>query len=336
MSEGAKVPDNLDLRSLADRLERLLLGSERRYTPQQVSELAGVDRDFSRQLWRSLGFPAAGDDDIVFTDYDIAALDVVKRIRAAGFDDDELRSAMARFVGQTYARLASWQGQLVLDMVAQRPELMSSEDSVLDFVETLLPDFEQLQRYVWRRQLAAYLSRVASVTEGNVPDHGAQLAVGFADLAGFTALTRRVDEAELRQILDAFEQVATEVVGANRARVVKTIGDEVLFTADDATAAADIALELVDVAERDERLPPLRVGVAFGPVIDRLGDVYGSTVNIAARLTSLARPGQVLVDRGMAQALEDDERFKLRSRKPESVRGYGHLRQWRLGRADTG
>jgi adenylate cyclase len=114
---------------------------------------------------------------------------------------------------------------------------------------------------------------------------------------------------------------------------VKTIGDEVLFTAADAKAGAEIALDLLDAAAGDTRIPPLRVGLACGPVISRLGDVYGETVNIAARLTSLGKPGRVLVDRGVATALEDDPRYELRARRPESVRGYGHLRQWRLRRA---
>ena len=78
----------------------------------------------------------------------------------------------------------------------------------------------------------------------------------------------------------------------------------------------------------------MRIGLAAGPVVLRFGDVYGSTVNIASRLTSLARPGSVLVDRVMAEQLGDDERFALRSKRPESVRGYHHLHQWRLRRAD--
>jgi adenylate cyclase len=336
VSERTEPPAGPDIRRLADRLERMLLGGDRQYTPQQVSDLAGVDREFSHQLWRSLGFPSVGDDDVTFTDYDVAALDVVKRIRDLGLDDDELRAAMARFVGQTFARLASWQGQLVLSLIAGRPELVASEQNVVGLIEQLLPDLEQLQRYVWRRQLAAYLDRVASQADGASAEQDASMAVGFADLAGFTSLTRRVEEDELRRILDAFEQLSTEVVGSHRGRVVKTIGDEVLFTAGGAAAGAEIALDLLDAAERDERLPPLRVGIACGPVIDRLGDVYGATVNIAARLTSLGRPGQVLVDRNMATALEHDERFRLKARRPESVRGYGHLRQWRLRRAEAG
>jgi adenylate cyclase len=156
------------------------------------------------------------------------------------------------------------------------------------------------------------------------------MAVGFADMSGFTTLTRKATEAELADLLDAFEATATEVIAARGGRIVKTIGDEVLFVAGTAAAGAEIALDLLDRAAADERLPPLRAGLAYGPVVSRLGDVYGSTVNIASRLTSLSRPGWILVDRGMADALAGDDRFVLRSRRPESVRGFHHLRQWRL------
>jgi adenylate cyclase len=149
-------------------------------------------------------------------------------------------------------------------------------------------------------------------------------------MSGFTSLTRRATEAELEQLLEAFESLTTEVVGAHNGRIVKTIGDEVLFLADTPADCALIALELLERAERTDGLPPLRVGLAAGPVVTRLGDVYGSTVNIASRLTSLSRPGWILVDRGMADALAEDDRFALRSRRPEAVRGFHHLRQWRL------
>jgi adenylate cyclase len=194
---------------------------------------------------------------------------------------------------------------------------------------------EAIQAFVWRRQLVAYFSRVASHAAAEVSVPGvAPVVVGFADMSGFTSLTRRATEAELREVLEAFEAAATEAVGAHNGRVVKTIGDEVLFVADTAPEGAQIALDLVAHAADDDRLPPLRIGLAAGPVVSRLGDVYGSTVNIASRLTSICRPGWVLLDRVMAETLREDERFVLKARRPESVRGFHHLRQWRLLRAE--
>jgi adenylate cyclase len=223
---------------------------------------------------------------------------------------------------------------LLLEQVAKRPQLLASDEQFADLVKQVTPLLEQLQSYTWRRQLAAYVARMAAQGTDQIASGPAPLAVGFADMSGFTALTRKTTEADLRSILDAFESLATDIVGQHGGRIVKTIGDEVLFEASDPGAAAEIALELVDAAEADPDLPELRAGLAYGEVVSRLGDVYGSTVNIASRLTSIARPGWVLVDREMHEALAEDERFRLRPRRPESVRGFHHLYSWRLRRAN--
>jgi adenylate cyclase len=325
---------NLDMTSLVERAEELMLGGPRRYTRGEVAELVGADPETTRRLWRSLGFADAGDDDVMFTDADVSTLQLVARLTDAGVADDEMRVSMTRMLGQTFARLASSQGQLMVNLVTSNPELLESEDAVLAMFAQLTPVMEQIQNYVWRRQLVAYFARVASfaTTDPATPTL-VPMAVGFADMSGFTSLTRRATEAELGDLLETFESVTTEVVGAHNGRIVKTIGDEVLFVADTPADCAEIGLELLDRAEEHEVLPQLRIGLAAGPVVIRLGDVYGSTVNIASRLTSLSRPGWVLVDRVMAESLDDDERYSLKSRRPESVRGFHHLRQWRLRRA---
>jgi adenylate cyclase len=200
---------------------------------------------------------------------------------------------------------------------------------VLELVDELIPLTGALHDYVWRRQLAAYFSRVSA---GDA-DSSSTKTVGFADMAEFTAFTRRSSESELRGVLESFESVATDIVGAHHGQVVKTIGDEVFFLADSPGDGAEIALALIEASEQDDRLPPLRVGLAAGPVVMRLGDVFGQTVNIASRLTSLARTASVLVDQGMFEALADDDRYTLKALRPASVRGYHHLRSWRLRRA---
>lgn len=326
---------DLDVAAVLDQVERTLLGGPRRYTRIEVAAAAGTSTDDARQLWRSLGFAQVDDDDdVVFTDGDVAALRHAQFLVDNGIADEQLRVAMTRMLGQTFSRLAAWQGELLVGLLTERPDLLASEERVAGFIEQLVPVMEAIQAFVWRRQLLAYFSRVAShaAAEATVPGV-TPLVVGFADISGFTTRTRRATEAELRELLEAFEAAATEAVGAQHARIVKTIGDEVLFVADTAAAGAEIALALQAAADRDHRLPPLRIGVAAGPVVSRLGDVYGSTVNIASRLTSICRPGWVLVDRVMAETLRGDERYALKPRRPESVRGFHHLRQWRLRRA---
>lgn len=327
--------DDLDISAVFERIEHMLLGGPRRYTRAQVAAEAGISSVEANQLWRALGFATVGDDEVVFTDGDVDALRTAADLTGRLGADNELRTAITRLLGRTFAQLASFQGQLLIELVASRPQLLESEDSVIEFVQQVVPLIESVQSFVWRRQMVAYFSRFASHAGSEVQIPGTEpVAVGFADMAGFTTLTRRATEADLRQVLEAFEAIATEIVGACDGRIVKTIGDEILFVADSPAAAAEMALLLQEAAASDERLPPLRIGVAAGPVVSRLGDVYGTTVNIASRLTSICRPGWVLVDRTMAEELRDDEHYSLKPRRPESVRGYHHLRQWRLRRAD--
>lgn len=324
----------LDIPALVERVEELLLRGPRQFDRAGVAELSGVDPEDSRRLWRALGFATVADGDVVFTEGDVAALRRTRFLAERGIDDDTLLLAMTRMFGQTFARLAQWQGQLMIELLANRADVLQSEDAVVAFVEELVPVLEELQGFVWRRQLAAFFSRITSQAAAEVAaSTSSPRVVGFADMAGFTTLSRRATEAQLRTLLDSFETATTDVIAAHNGRIVKTIGDEVLFLADDVRDGAEIALALQEAVAADEQLPALRIGVAAGPVIMRLGDVYGSTVNIASRLTSLCRPGWILVDRVMAEALRDHEEYVLKSRRPESVRGFHHLHQWRLRRA---
>jgi adenylate cyclase len=324
--------DARQIAELVERTERHLLGGPRRYTRLQVAEQVGVDPEQTRLLWRSLGFAGVGDDEVVFTDADVAALRQVAALREAGVIDRDSQVAMSRVLGQTFSRLAASQGQLLVDRLAADPEAFGSEDAVLAAITQLTPLMQRLQDYVWRRQLAAYFARVGMRASTEAGPALVPMAVGFADMAGFTSLTRRSTGAELARVLDRFESLTTEVVGAHHGRIVKTIGDEVLFVADTPADAALLGLELLDRAATTTGLPRLRIGLAAGAVVTRLGDVFGSTVNIASRLTSLGRPGWILVDRVMAEEIGGDDRFALRPRRPEAVRGFGHLHQWRLGR----
>ena len=325
----------LDLPRLLERAEGVILGGPRKYTAGQIAERAGLDREEARRLWKALGFPTVGDDEVAFTDNDVDALRTLRELNAYGIADEQMRLAVARLFGQTFWRLASYQGQLLIEQLTKQPELLQSEGTFAELVDHITPALEQLQGYAWRRQLAAYLARLAAQGTDQITAGPHTMAIGFADMSRFTSWTRKVSETELSTALESFESRSTEIVGQHGGRIVKTIGDEVLFQVDDPANAAEIALQLVESADGQDDAPELRAGLAFGPVVSRLGDVYGSTVNIASRLTSLAKPGWVLVDRGLRDALRDDARFQLRSRRPESVRGFSHLHSWRLRRAES-
>lgn len=313
-----------ELAAAQRQVEEILLGGKRRYTRQQVREKAGVPLDRSVTLWRALGFATVGDDEVVFTDSDVEALRLTQELMLAGIIEPEMTTATARMLGQHLSRLAEWQVHLMTDILSANPELVSDERQLGRFIERLVPDLERMQNYAWRRHLAAYAGR-ALASPGEQLQVQNQV-VGFADMVGFTTLTRRANEAELVTMVDRFDGMTAEIVADNHGRIVKMLGDEVLFVADAPHQAAEIALRLLEAAEADPDLPALRAGLAYGRVLNRFGDVYGSTVNIAARLTGVARPGTVMIDRPLADELAGLEAYTVRSRRPVSVRGFSRLK----------
>jgi adenylate cyclase len=318
---------------VSQRIEEMLLGGPRRYTRAEVAERAGVGLDRATDFWHALGFAAVGDDAKVFTDGDVAALRTVNELVQAGIVDPAQATASARMLGQHVSRLAETQVSLLRGILLANPELAADERALTRFVERLVPDLEQLQAFSWRRHLAAYAARALLAADDDVATH--TQVVGFADMVGFTSLTRRSSEAELESVVDRFDAVTAELVAENHGRIVKMIGDEVLFVADTPTDGAEIALSLLEHADADDALPPLRAGLARGRVLSRYGDIYGSPVNLAARLTSVARPGTVLIDRELAEVLAGAPGYVIRHRRPVSVRGYARLRASVLRRAET-
>jgi adenylate cyclase len=314
-----------------DELESEVLGGSRRYTRAEVSERAGVDIEHARTLWRALGFVDVEDGKVAFTDRDVEALRTVQSMVDMGILDRGQQLAVTRAMGQALSRLAEWQVATITDAMSSGPGPLTTEEVTVAARE-LVPVMEGLIGYVWRRHLAATTARVLATGPGELA--AKPMTVGFADLVGFTTLTRHVDEDALAELVDRFEAIAYDVITAAGGRVVKTVGDEVMFTADNAAVGAEIALELADRISADPDLPDLRVGVACGAVVSRLGDVYGEPVNLASRLTSIARPGSVLADREFATALEGDDRWRLRRAPPRPVRGYTLLQGFRLRRAD--
>jgi adenylate cyclase len=134
-----------------------------------------------------------------------------------------------------------------------------------------------------------------------------RLAVGFVDLVGFTPLSLHSSPARLLELISAFELNAFDVASSHAGRIVKHIGDEVMFVALDAADGCAIARDIT-AAYRDGIEP--RGGVCFGEVITRHGDYYGTVVNLASRLADLAIPGEVLVDADTAGSAGDRLEFR--------------------------
>lgn len=318
----------LDPQEIVEVLETHLLGSTPTLTGEQVAEAVGISRETARLRWRSLGFTEVEDDVVAFTEADLEALRLTQRMHDIGIINDEDEAALIRTLGRSFARLAEWQLSMLGETIDPATVTTTELKAIIGEVTPLI---EQVQNYIWRRHVLAAASRLLLAPPAD-EDEGDHEAIGFADIVGYTRQTRSLSTDELARLVEGFEARALAIITAHNGRIIKTIGDEILFAADSPHDAGHIALELVEGHVDDEDFPQLRVGVAWGPVLNRLGDVFGPTVNLASRLTSVARPGRVLVDKELAESIEEDADFKLRRMRRVSVKGYRRLEPWVLRR----
>jgi adenylate cyclase len=305
--------------SSRDALVTQLLGGPRTLRRREVARAVGVSLLSARKLWRALGFPGVQDEDLAFTQADVDALKQVSSLVREGVIDEETAIACARALGQTTDRLVSWQTEALLEYLAAR----QSAGEVVDprkTIEQLRPELEKLLVYSFRRQLAAAVSRLDDSIEPEI-----ELTVGFADLVAYTRLSRRLPRSELSRLVQRFEALSSDVVTAGGGRVVKTVGDEVLFIADTPAQGAVIALSISEQMSVDDLVPDVRIGLAHGPVLRSLGDVYGPTVNLASRLTALAQPGTVITDPATARSLQADPDIVLIPQRRRFLRGFGQV-----------
>ena len=342
-----------------DQLDELLLGGPRTLSARDLARLTGTDLDAVRTYWRTLGMPTQGDDDVVFTDRDVQALQ-----RAQTFVVDhglafETVVTLFRALGHTSDRLALWQVEALVEDMATRYGLddTSARLLVLDRLRDLAPLLEEQLVHSYRPQLAAVADRYAAEfgQQRDVDVDGSRLplarAVGFADMVSFTRRTAGLGSTDLSLFVQRFETAARDVVTQAGGRVVKTIGDAVLFIADTPGVGAAVATGLADafgasldveaargagqLAEGARGVGPVRVGLVWGRVLSRFGDVFGASVNLAARLTDVAEPSTVLVDPATAQVLGGDPRFRVTAQPARELQGVGEVVPYRLERSTS-
>lgn len=306
-------------------LEHAILGGPPVHTAHEVAAETGVTLEELRRLWRALGFPEHGAE-VAFTAHDVEAVSTLNTLVSREVIDVDTAVMLTRAMGQTMARLADWEvGTLlhrVQDLERRHDETGSRTDAAMRLVEDLNPPFEELLAYAWRRHLAAAVARLEALGASEEDLRTTQLTVGFADIVSFTALTNEVSRERIGELVELFESRCSDVVAAQRGRVIKSIGDAVLFVHDDPIAAYDIAAGIISVIGRDPRMPEVRVGLASGAVVMRMGDVFGPPVNMASRLTAVARRNRIIIDQETADRLPGDQ-FETRRLPARPVRGFG-------------
>ena len=308
-----------------EELERAILGAKPELTAQQVADAAGITREEAKRLWRALGFPDAGDA-VAFTQDDLQALRLVHLAVERADLDIETATRLTRAVGNAMARLADWQVSTLAEHAEDHTGGAGSRlASTLGLSQSVAPAFERLLVYAWRRHLAAAVSRLE--TWGGAAEEdllNADITVGFADLVAFTQLTNRLDDDALASLVESFETRCADIVTGRGGRVIKTLGDSILFVAEPPVEAVEIALSVVEEIGPDADLPDVRIGLATGTVITRFGDVFGPPVNLAARLTTVARRNRVICDPSTAEALPEDG-YDTRALPPRPLRGFGSI-----------
>ncbi|MBV8950372.1 MAG: hypothetical protein JOZ99_05825, partial [Actinobacteria bacterium] len=271
----------------------VVLARDGKFSASDVAVSTGVDVDVVVAIWRLLGVSVPNVTAPLFSDFDARLTGRLVQFGPVGPNNELLR-----VLGSALARVA--------------------EASVAMYVQTVEPELSapEVELVVWARDIAATTATALelgnamgtifshhlrdAITRQRVAQTGVtepslfRLAVGFVDLVGFTPLSRKVPPSELLRVIGNFESRAFEIVTGYDGRVVKHIGDEIMFVALDARSGCLTARALTQAFAADDVEP--RGGIAFGEVISRYGDYYGAVVNLASRLVDLAIPHEVLVD----------------------------------------
>jgi len=300
-----------------------LLGSEAKYTQAEIAEKAGVDVEYLQASRRALGLPVLGPDERAFGEKDLEAARLGARFREAGFDDEGMLEA-TRVLGRGMVRYAD-----AMRSLAARSLLQSGSDEhelgrrFAAATEELMPLAGPWLEHVFTLHLQQVLRNDAvtfeEMTTGRLNEAREQ-TVAFADLVGFTELGETVPVEELSGVAGQLSKLAGDVV-ESPVRLVKVIGDAVMLVSAEPEPMVDTMLTLVDRADKADDLPALRAGIAFGPAVNRWGDWFGSTVNLASRLAARARPSSVLVTEVVRDRLGEGG-YEWSSAGPKKLKGF--------------
>ncbi|HEY2397436.1 MAG TPA: adenylate cyclase regulatory domain-containing protein [Solirubrobacteraceae bacterium] len=305
----------------ADRV----IGSTDRYTAAQVAEMTGIDEEFLARVRRAMGLPIPDSDEAVYSDRELESTRQIHIARAAGIPDEEMLDLM-RVLGRGLSQVAELLRAVPLKLVLQ-PGMSEAElaQSYARAAEQLYPLVDPLVGNVLALHMRhATQSTVVSELErsgGQLPG-SREISVAFADLVGFTRLGEDVPPDELGRLAVRLEALATEAA-TPPVRLVKTIGDAAMLASPEPEPLLASALGLIEAADGEgEQFPQLRAGAALGQAVPRAGDWYGHPVNLASRITSVARPGSLLVDAELRESAGEAYRWSFAGeRRLKGVRG---------------
>jgi adenylate cyclase len=306
-------------------VERAIAGPGPHYTPREVAEKVGLELEILQRTSAAFGVPYPDPDERSVTEADLEAARRIKAFYDAGLPEEGMMQ-VARTVGMATARIAEANRELVTRALMQPGD--TERDLALRFAaaaEHMLPLFEPTLAYAFRAHMLEQIRRdvigaadLAAGEMGTAPE----VAICFADLVGFTKLGEQVETEELGLIAGRLDELAT-AVAEPPVRLVKLIGDAAMLVSGDAAAMVEAGLRMVEAADEEgDEFPRLRAGVAFGSVHAQAGDYYGRPVNLASRLTAIAKPGSVLLDEAAKAAAGEGFHYSYAGEK--RLKGFDH------------
>jgi adenylate cyclase len=298
----------------------LIVGHER-YTATEVAERSGIEVEFLVAVRRAMGLPLPDPQEPLYTKMELESVRMIHIARAAGIADEDLLDllrVLGRGLSQAADTLRAMPLKLVLEPGISEQELASRYGSAVEQLYPLLgPLLSNLLALYLREATQTEVISALERAGGELPG-AREVTVSFADLVGFTRLGEEVPPAELGQLAARLEALATDLA-APPVRLVKTLGDAAMLASPDPQPLLDATLGLIAAADGEgEDFPQLRAGAALGIALPRAGDWFGRPVNLASRITSIARPGSLLADVGVHDAASEQYRW--------SFAGERHLR----------
>jgi adenylate cyclase len=300
-----------------------------------MSRATGIDLALLQALQRAAGLPRIDDPDaVVLPRADVEAAARAKYLVDFGVDSDDA-VAIVRLLVEGLGRAATMMRDPTFKVLvtpgASEVDLAESADALAREAAPLFKHMvEGLLMLQLRHMFEAEGITAAERATGKLPG-ARQVAVTFADLAGFTELGEVLPPDHLERVASRLAELAHDIA-VPPVWFIKTIGDAVMFVSTDTARLIDAVLELIDAAASNG-LPPLRAGVAAGLAVSRAGDWYGSPVNIASRVTGLAHAGTVVVTDSARKTVEAADRFVWSPSGAHQLRGVpGRVRLYRVAR----
>jgi class 3 adenylate cyclase len=297
----------------------LLWSGPQVYTLRTAADSIGVTLEEVERGWAMLGLTVADPDTPSLSQADVDSLATWVAMRMQMGPD--AADGFLRVLGANVARVAeaissmirTSQPKLWLGLTGDELATAQAYREAAEFI----PRLGAMIDAVHRHHLVSTRTFIEGVVSG--PSAGLMCGVGFADLSGFTALTQALTPAELSELLNEFGATVSDVVHADGGRVVKFLGDAVMWVSAEPQRLAQAAVDLVDHPRAREEGLQIRAGLGYGEILAMGGDYFGNAVNLAARLVAAAAPGQILAATGVYERLSD---WPAVAQEPLQLKGF--------------